>query len=327
MPIREDLLGPIAGDNPSGPNLYYDKVFEQIKEARVEEDDSLPTGQWARTVKKADRLLVIKQAGDTLCKRSKDLRLAGWYVESVLRKEGFGQLAGGVELLWKLQEQFWETLHPELDEDGNADIRIGAVESASNLMGLSVLSLPLTRTGFNYGQYEDARALGLDADSRSSEKKAVRDDAIAKGRATADDLLKAVSATPKAFYVETEATLAQGLELVGELEVFQEEKYGDDYPSLGKLKGAIEDVKRVVASVLAEKRKTEPDLVVEEPAVEEEEAEAAPVTLAAEPAPVEAAPGAGAGAVIEETPEAVVVRAAAPVAVAATVAPAAPVAA
>ena len=44
MPLREDLLTPIAGENPSGADLYYDKVFDQIKEARREDDESLPEG-------------------------------------------------------------------------------------------------------------------------------------------------------------------------------------------------------------------------------------------------------------------------------------------
>ena len=276
MPIREDLLEPIDGENPSGPNLYYDKVFEQIKEARIEEDDTIPTGEWARAPKKADRVFVIKQAGDMLAKKSKDLRLAAWYAESVLRKEGFGQLQPSIELLWKLQETFWKTVHPELDEDGNADIRIGAVESVSGLLGLSILSLPLTRSGFNYGGYQDARALGFDSDERSSEKNEARKDAISLGRLTADELMKAVSGTPKAFYVETEATLVKSLEILNEVEIFQEEKYGDDYPSMGKLKSAMEDVKRVVTSLLNEKRKTEPDTgaAADEPEPEPAEADA-----------------------------------------------------
>ena len=54
MPLREDLLEPIAGDNPAGADLYYDKVFDQIKEARMEETDDLPAGDWGRSeVKKA----------------------------------------------------------------------------------------------------------------------------------------------------------------------------------------------------------------------------------------------------------------------------------
>ena len=197
-----------------------------------------------------------------------------------------------------MQEKFWATVHPQLDEDGNADIRIGAVEGASNLLGLSVMALPLTRSGFNFGQYQDARALGFDADERSSEKNEARKDAISFGRATADDLMKAVAGTPKPFYVETEAILVKSLEDLNELEIFQEEKYGDDYPSMGKLKSALEDVKRVVTSLLNEKRKTEPDAVAagEEPEAPIEEVDAfaqydnAPEAETAVETPVRGAP-------------------------------------
>src|SRR5665213_2077659 len=60
MPLHDDLLEPIEGENPSGPNLQYDKIFDQIKEARQEDDESIPSGTWERAIKKADRPLVIK---------------------------------------------------------------------------------------------------------------------------------------------------------------------------------------------------------------------------------------------------------------------------
>src|SRR5580658_2896461 len=88
MPLREDLLTPIAGENPAGQDLYYDKVFDQIKEARREEEDDLPAGDWGRSqVKKADHRAVIKLAGEALATRTKDLRLAGWLIEAQLRIE------------------------------------------------------------------------------------------------------------------------------------------------------------------------------------------------------------------------------------------------
>src|SRR5580692_5745271 len=99
MPLREDLLTPIAGENPAGENLYYDKVFDQIKEARKEDEDDIPEGDWGRAQKKkADHRAVIKLAGEALATRSKDLRLAGWLVEAQLRVEGFQVFAPGIEL-------------------------------------------------------------------------------------------------------------------------------------------------------------------------------------------------------------------------------------
>jgi type VI secretion system protein ImpA len=60
MPLREDLLNPIPGDNPAGTNLYYDPVYPKIKEARREDDDA-PQGEWAVARKVADYVQVIRK--------------------------------------------------------------------------------------------------------------------------------------------------------------------------------------------------------------------------------------------------------------------------
>ena len=266
MPLRDDLLNPIEGEAPAGPSLYYDKVFDQLKEARIEEDDSIPTGQWSRAPKKADRPLVIKVAGETLATRSKDLRLAGWYIESLVRREGFSQLGPSLDLLRRLQEVFWDTLHPEREEDGDLGLRIGAIEGAAAQLAVQLKLMPLTRGGINYLQHQDARSLGVEADATSTEKQAVREDAIKRGRLVGEDLQKGLEGTPKAFYLEAETALQEALARMDELDRFHEERYGEDYPSLSRLKDAVEDVQKVVGSVLAEKRKTEPDPVEQAPA-------------------------------------------------------------
>jgi type VI secretion system protein ImpA len=275
MPLRDDLLNPIEGENPSGANLQYDvKVFDVIKEARLEDDESIPTGNWGRAPKKADRNLVIKVAGDALATRSKDLRLVGWYLESLVRKEGFAQLPPGLQLMRDTQTQFWETVYPEKDpDDGSLDLRIGAMEAAASILAIQMKLIPLMRSGINYLQYQDAKALGFDGDSRSDEKAAIRADAVKRGRLVGEDVQKGVDGTPKAFYAETEKQLIASLEILDELDRDGEEKYGDDYPSLNKLKTAIEEVKSVISTVLNEKRKTEPDPVEKVEVPEEEGAE------------------------------------------------------
>lgn len=273
MPLRDDLLEPIEGENPSGPNLQYDKVFDQIKEARQEDDESIPSGNWERTPKKADRVLVIKLAGDTLAKRTKDMRLAGWYIESLVRKEGFSVLVPSIELVLKLEEDFWDTIHPEPDEDDKSlDLRVGAVEASANLLAASLKVIALTRDKIDWFAYTDARALGFETDATTDVKKAARKDAIDRGKLTGEDLQKSIDGTPKAFYAETEATLVRSLEIAEDLDRFHEEKYGDDYPSLGKLKSVLEELKIIVSTILNEKRKTDPDPVE---VVEEEVAEGA----------------------------------------------------
>src|SRR5580698_8709823 len=111
MPLRNDLLNPIDGDNPSGTNLRYDAVTEKIKEARREDLD-VPQGQWKTALKAADLPAVIKLSSDVLAKRSKDLQIAVWLVDAQVRKEGFGTLAPAFQFLRDLLEQFWDTLYP-----------------------------------------------------------------------------------------------------------------------------------------------------------------------------------------------------------------------
>ena len=270
MPLREDLLEPIAGENPSGANLYYDKVFDQIKEARTEEEDNIPAGDWGRAAKKADHVLVIKLAGETLAKRTKDLRLAGWLIESQFKREGFSVLVPCLELLRGLEEQFWPTLYPEIEEDGNLDLRVTAIESVTNRLGLALRKAPITKSGLSVEIYREARTLGYETPDMSSEKMSARQDAIAQGKVTAEDFDKAFAGTPKIFYVDTLAALDAAQERIEDLDRFQEEKYGDDYPSTSKFRTALAEVKQVVGLLLNERRKTEPDAgEVEEQAEEE----------------------------------------------------------
>jgi len=301
MPLREDLLEPVAGDNPSGANLYYDKVFDQIKEARTEDVDSGPSGAWERTQKKADHVLVIKLAGEALCKRSKDLRLAGWLVESHLKREGIAILSPCLELLWKLQEAFWETFYPEIDDDGALDLRISSLEGTVNRIAALIKNAPITKSGYSVHQYQESRRVGYEDSADTSEKREARQDAIDHGELTGEEFDSAFGSTPKTFYAATESALEGALVLLGDIDRFHEEKYGDDYPSLNKLVSAVEEVKQVVVSLLNEKRKTDPDPVedgdsvepVEETDYSESEAEEPASSGEAVPAKRAASKGAG----------------------------------
>src|ERR1700694_6315960 len=116
MPLRDDLLNPIPGDNPSGANLRYAPVYDKIKEARRQDDDA-PQGEWAHERKVADYKQVVKLASEALAAKSKDLQLAVWLTEAMLRTEGYAGLLASLKLCQSLIENFWDTLYPEL-EDG-----------------------------------------------------------------------------------------------------------------------------------------------------------------------------------------------------------------
>jgi type VI secretion system protein ImpA len=287
VPLRDDLLNPIAGENPSGANLRYEKVYDQIKEARTEDDDTLPTGAWARSAKKADYNLVIKLAGEALANKSKDLQLAAWLTEAYVKKEGIGLIQPCFKLFRDLQEQFWETLHPEI-EDGDAGMRAMPIEWAANRVAAILREAPITRDGLNYFQYKESRAIGYEAEAEYNDaKREQRAQAINDGKVTGEDFDKSFNSTPKSWYVQMEASFQSSLETLEDLQIYCEDKYGDDGPGFSKLRTSLEEVGQVVTGLLNEKRKTEPDApppdeAGEEPEPEPEEtAEAETVTEAA----------------------------------------------
>lgn len=296
MPLRDDLLNPVPGDNPSGTSLRYERVYDQIKEARTEDDESIPTGAWARTIKRADFSLVIKLAGEALANKSKDLQLAAWLSEAYVKKEGIGLIQPCLKLFQDLQEQFWDTLYPEI-EDGDAGMRAVPIEWAANRIATVLRESPITRDGLNYYQYKESRAIGYEADAEYNEAKtAQRQQAITDGKPTAEDFDKSFSSTPKSWYVQMEAAFHSSLETMEELQIFCEQKYGDDGPGFSKLRTSLEEVGQVVTGLLNDKRKTEPDAPSPEEVVEEPEPEPEVVAEAeavAEAAPVAARPKAG----------------------------------
>ena len=257
MPLRDDLLNPIPGDNPSGVNLRYDKVSDQIKEARIEGEESV-LGNLAAP-KKADYKLVIKLAGEALATRSKDLQLAAWLTEAHVKRDGIGLVEPCLKLMLDLQQQFWDTLYPEIDE-GDVGMRASPIEWACNRVADMLRQAPITKDGLNYYQYGQSRAIGYEADVGYNDAKAeARQLAIADGKITGEDFDKAFEATPKTWYVAMDEAMHASNETLEVMQSFCEEKYGDDGPAFGKLRTSLEEVGAVVSRLLNEKRKVEPD--------------------------------------------------------------------
>ena len=280
MPLREDLLQPIPGDNPSGKNLKYDRVYDQIKEARTEEDSTLPSGAWERTAKKADTNLVVKLAGDALATKSKDLQLAVWLGEAYIKREGASIVQPVLTLLLDLQKEFWPTIYPEIDE-GDTGLRAVPLQWGANRYASLIYELPLTKSGITYHAYKSARALGYEEDARNNEAKTkARAEALKRGNLTGEDVDEGIAASPKSFYVSLDASLQAAREVIEDLALYCEEQYGEDGPSFRKLRDSLDEVHNVVNSLLSDKRDIEPDVVVAAPVAEPE-----PVPAAADPVP------------------------------------------
>lgn len=288
MPLRSDIFDPIPGDNPGGENLRYAPIYDKIKEARRQEDDA-PQGEWARERKVADWPITIKLITETLATKTKDLQLAAWLTEALLIREGIPGLKEGLDALRKLIEAFWDNLYPEL-EDGDAEFRATPLEWVGARLDQSIKRVPLTRSGLDWFQYKESRAIGYEEDAASDERRALREAAVADGKPTAEDFDNAFNGTPKAFYVNLEAAYDGALESVDALGQVCDEKFGDVAPSFRNLRETLEEVRQTVHILLQKKRETEPEPAPGEEPVSEEPPVEEPAAYAYESAGAAAAP-------------------------------------
>ena len=298
MPLRDDLLNPIPGDNPSGVSLRYAPIYDKIKEARREDDDA-PQGEWAHERKLADWKQVNKLAGDALASQSKDLQLAAWLTEALLRMEGFAGLLSGLKLCHGLVDQFWETLYPELEDD-DAEMRAAPLDWIGSRFDQAVRNVPLTRKGHDWFQFKQSRAIGYEADAADNEtKREAREQAIADGKVTGEEFDTAFASTPKTFYVECKQNLDDCLAAIESLGELCESKFGDVAPGFGGLRTSLEEVRSTVNSLLQKKRELEPD---EEAVAAAEAGESSMAVPEAGSEPVEAAAPARARKTVTEEP-------------------------
>jgi type VI secretion system protein ImpA len=277
MPLREDLLTPIPGDNPSGADVRYDTkllLYDKIKEAR-RQDDALEQGDWQHERKVADFALVSKLAQEALASRTKDLQLAAWLTEAMLRLEGFSGLRQGLTLCTGMVGGFWDTLYPPV-EDGDMELRAGPLEWLNTAIEIPLKSAPLTKSGYDWFRYKESRAVGYEDQVRTDKDKKAREQKITEGKLAAETFDKAFVETAKAFYFQAEKDLDGCLAALKTLEQLSDEKFGSASPSLGKLKTVLEEVRHTVHALLEKKRETEPDPVEAVPAGSAPEGAAAP---------------------------------------------------
>src|SRR5919109_2365728 len=140
------LLAPIPGENPAGESLRFhstDRTYDAIQEARRSDDD-LDQGEWVHKIKTSDWPAVIEIATKALASKSKDLQVAAWLVEALVKRHGFAGLRDGLRLLWELQERFWDSLYPSID-DGDLEPRAAPLLGLNKQLPASIRQVPITQ--------------------------------------------------------------------------------------------------------------------------------------------------------------------------------------
>lgn len=245
MPLPDNILQPVAGDNPCGADLRYQPVYDQIKEARREDDDA-DQGVWQRARKMADWAQVVKLASNAIAKQSKDLQLAAWLTEGLVYREGIPGLREGLQLTYDLLDQFWDNLYPEL-EDGDSEMRSVPLAYIVSKVDIALRKSPLTAEGVSWYQYKDSLTIPNESEAgEDSEKGRRRSEAEEAGKLTPEEVDDALKRTPVAHFDETEADLGAASEILQQLDQICDEKFGEYAPGYGPLKECLEQLQNTV---------------------------------------------------------------------------------
>ncbi|MFZ0319230.1 MAG: type VI secretion system protein TssA [Candidatus Sulfotelmatobacter sp.] len=262
MPFPEDLLNPIEGPNPSGVNLRYEPVYDKIKEARREEDQP-PPGMAERDRKVADNSQVIRLTKDVLANKTKDLQLAAWLTEALLKQQGFAGLKDGLSLCLGLTDKFWDTVFPEL-EDGDAQARGAPLGFVGTKLEIPLKLVPVVeKAAYGSLDYQQSREVGYEDQAKTDEAKKKRAQLIKDGKIAPEVFDKAFEDTPKKFYAQAEKDLDTSLQTLAQLKDVCDAKFTDEGPSFGSLRTALEGTRHIIHGFLQKKREKEPDPVEE----------------------------------------------------------------
>jgi len=245
------LLAPLAGEHPAGE--WLPDLHGQIERARRADDD-LPQGDWKRETKAADWSAVIDIATEALGQRTKDLKIAAFLVEALVRQHGLHGARDGLRLLRELQEAFWDSLHPQI-EDGDLEGRIVPLEWLNTRLPAVLKEVSVTRTrdgrAYSFRQWRDSRDL-------ERLKPEEREQAQAEGKVGVEQFDKAVTATPGAFYETLQTDLDRASEELRALDGVTDEKFGRNAPSLLEIRKTLEECGDVLRPILKHKRELEP---------------------------------------------------------------------
>ena len=148
----EALLAPIPGDLPVGADIREDfsaqSPYNRLRDARSEARDAEkladagnpdaaePAPLW-RTVREL--------AQKTLRETAKDLEVAAWLTEAMVRGYGLLGLAAGARTIAGLAEQYWDTVYPLASEEYGLEDRIAPVQGLNGADGGGSLMQPLNK--------------------------------------------------------------------------------------------------------------------------------------------------------------------------------------
>jgi type VI secretion system protein ImpA len=203
----EVLLTSKGDDAPSGDNLEYDPVFIEM-ELAAQPGEETQIGDQVTAAEDPDYKEVEAKALEVL-EQSHDLRAAVFLADAMTHMHGLTGFAKCAAYIRGCVEQYWDSCHPELDEDDDNDptMRVNAVQGLSGQPDGLAGASPV---------YRNLRRAPL-TESRGFGRFSVREIEVANGETTAPEDMENIpdQAAVSAAFQDTDAdTLTERREAV-----------------------------------------------------------------------------------------------------------------
>ena len=268
------VLAPIPGDRPAGadprddvsPTSTYFRLRDARAEARAmerqaeaprEDDptarDSGPPAPWR----------VVRSLSETALRDiAKDLEVATWLMESLVRAAGLRGLATGAAVITGLVERYWDDLYPMPDEDG-METRVGPLAGLSGQSVDGTLMQPLRKTvfferpdqsPFGYWQYELSKDLAAIADPAKRQRR------IDAGVVVFDDMEKEARRADPAHWSALHAELMAAIEAWAAMTAALDAHAGAASPSTSRVRDLLADMEAAASQFTPAKLVAAPTL-------------------------------------------------------------------
>ncbi|MCQ9422890.1 type VI secretion system protein TssA [Pseudomonas sp. LJDD11] len=278
--LREQLaqlLAAIPGEDPTGPSLQDSPEIDRLREARREDDASLPMGVWEHALKRSNWPNVEAITSQLLATRSKDLLLAAWLGEAWLHNHRLAGLCAALELLVELGERYGTRLHPRSgDQDPSwlAPPLAWAARKYSEILNVRMPMLDVQlrdREPLTHSQWLQAqKQVRVTGDNKRAQAQAKEAEVILRGWA---ETVLQVPAREIALQVDLLTTCLLNLE---RLNRWSDLHLGEEAPSLIILQHALEQQRQAQQEFLAMHPEPAPAPVIQPAAAISEQAPAAP---------------------------------------------------
>ena len=253
----EAILAPIPGDKPTGVDVREDftptSIYFRLRDARSDardaerQADAVDSGGDGGASEEAlqNRWRPVATLAMTALKEAtKDLEIATWLTEALVRTSGLPGLTAGATVIAGLVEHYWDSLYP-MPDDAGMETRLAAVAGLSGQGVDGTLMQPLRKSilfmrpdgaPYTLWQYELTEEVARIAEPERREQR------LSAGVVAFDEFEKEGRTAGSAHWTALRDSVTEAMAAWETMGRKLDEKAGSDSPSGGNVRAALERI-------------------------------------------------------------------------------------